>query len=104
MLQTIVQRDPANKRGDDITEILLTTLEAQISRGRADINSNCSNRRIVDCNIVPVGFVTPTSTVQVTDIEIGVVHGVVDKFSLQFSIDGDSVTIDSAITYEGEVK
>lgn len=102
MLQTIVERAPADRRGDDITDILLTTMDAQISRGRAEINATCSNRRKVDCNLVAAGFVAPTATVQVTDIELGPVYGVVDSFSLSFSVSGSDLDISASMTYEME--
>jgi len=102
MLQTIIERAPADHPGDDITDILLTTLDAQVARGRAEINSSCSNRRTVDCNLVPAGFVATTSTVQVTDMEFGPVFGVVDSFSLRFAVNGADLDITASMTYEME--
>lgn len=102
MLQTIVQRAPADRQGDDITEVLLTTIEAQVARGRSEINSVCSNRRLVDCNLTPTGFVRPTETVQITDMQLGPVWGVVDSYSLQISVNQSSLTVSTAIKYERE--
>lgn len=102
MLSTIVQRAPADKRGDDISDILLTTLEAQVARGRAEINRNCSNRRRLSCTVVPLGFIAPGSTVQVADMEQGALHGVVDSYSLSMAISGNDLQMSASMTYETE--
>lgn len=102
MLQTLVQRDPADRQGDDITDSLLTTIDVQVSRGQSDINQNCSDRLLVDSNIVPSGFVLPTSIIQITDNEVGPIYGIVNSFSLSFSVSSDSLSINSSLTYERE--
>ena len=102
MLQIVVQRQPADKQGQDISDPLLTTVDAQIERGQAEINQNCSSRMIVNGNCPASDYIEPGSTAQVTDMERGVYFAVVDSWALTLSINESQFSATSAVTFERE--
>lgn len=102
MLETLVQREPADKRGDDIFNAFLVTVDTHIARGRAEINSNCTNRKLISCSSIAEEFIIPTSVIQVTDSELGEKRGIVDSFSMEFSVSKNQLSIGSSVTYEIE--
>ena len=101
-MQTIVTRPPGDKQGPDISDALLTTRDAQIERGRAEINQNSTSRMMVSGNLPAIDYIEPGSTVQITDIERGAYRAVVDSWALTLSINDNQITANSAITFERE--
>jgi hypothetical protein len=101
-MQTIVTRPPGDKQGPDISDALLTTVDSQIERGRAEINQNCSSRMQINGNCTISNLVAPGSTVQVTDMENGVYYAVVDSWALNMSINGNQLDASTSIVLERE--
>jgi len=69
MISVIVQRDPADKQGPEISEFLITSEQVAIERGRNEIDYNSSNREIVTGSGPLKGFIRPGSLVEVADME-----------------------------------
>lgn len=102
MLQTIVQRAPGDKQGPDISDPLLTTKDAQVARGRGEINENSSSRTTIAGNGPVYGYMEPGSVVQVTDGESGQYLAILDSWSLTISVASNQFGANSAVTLEKE--
>ncbi len=97
-MSILVQRQPADKPGDDIVDSILTTPEAQLERGTHAINHNDRDRMIATGTVERVDFVSPRLMVRIMNKGVSKI-GLVSKFSGHISI-SDSVDIHSQITVE----
>ena len=102
MLQTIIQRLPGDRPGDDISDPLLTTVEAQMERGRNEIDFHFSNRVKVSGNGPADEYVDPGGLANITDSEKGQYRAMVESCSLVFDIGKKSIQASSSITFERE--
>jgi hypothetical protein len=101
-MQTLVTRLPADKQGPDISDQLLTTVDAQIERGRGEINENSTSRVMVSANCPATAYIEPGSTVCVTDMERGNWYGVVDSWALNIDIKDATIEASTSLVIERE--
>jgi hypothetical protein len=100
-MERIIQRHPADVEGPDIVDPLLTSEEAIIQRGRAEINENSKSKVDVSCNLIPgVGYIEPGTIVEVSDMELGKVRGMATSYSFSGSISKDSFDFSVSFNYE----
>jgi len=92
----IVQRSPADKPGDDIVSPILQTPEAQIERGRQEINFNSTDRIIKTCVVVDSEFIQPGELVSIQTGR-GVSVGMMTDFSISIRENG---FVSTSITVE----
>lgn len=101
-MNIIVERDPADKIcPEDIVDPLLVTDGAGRERGRAEINENCSDRKIISANGPKNTLIFPGKLVEVI-IKGKSVRGNLMMFSRTYNREGKNFTINSS--YEIEVE
>lgn len=99
MPSVIVQRKPANRPGDDITEPLLSDNIAKRERGRAEINRNEDDRKIITGSGPKGQFLLPGKLAEI-NIRGRFIRGSVTMFSRTYSLTGEVYQIDSAVSIE----
>lgn len=102
MTNVIVSRDPADTPGPDIVDNLLTTDIAAIARGRAEINHNCSSRKIVSGNGPKNTLMFPTFLTEVIKKTVRY-RGILTMYSRSYNRTGKQFTIDSSVTIEVKI-
>ena len=104
MITVLVQRDPANRQGSDITDPLLTSELAAVERGRNEIDANCSSRVQVSMETVPLAGVRPNQLVEVQDIAAPAWRGLLTGMTVRVSRDSEQVNASMTITVEREAQ
>jgi len=100
-MRVTVQRLPADRQGPDISDPLLTTIEAMTQRGRGEVNENAKSKMNVSGAMASsTDDIEPCSVIRVTDLEKGQYSAVVDSFSQVFDVKGKSFTASTSITFE----
>ncbi len=98
MMGIIVQRQPADKSGEDIINSVLTTVEAQVEAGTYYINHNMDDRVTYSGSKQGVAFIQPGTMVTVDNKGI-IKKGLLTKYSGRISI-GSSIEITTQVTIE----
>lgn len=80
-MSVIAQRQPADRPGPDIVSSALTTDEAKLERGRAEINYNVPDRVVETGSILELGFVRPGEMAQIQSKGVAK-NGVVTSFAI----------------------
>jgi hypothetical protein len=78
---SVIQREPADKPGDEIVSSILATPASQIERGRQEINYSSTDRVIKSGVIVASAFILPGSVVAVQD-RSNISLGMLTEFSI----------------------
>ena len=104
MITILVQRDPANRQGSDITDPLLTSELAAVERGRNEIDANCSSRVMVTMETLPISGARPNQMVEVQDIAAPAWRGLLTGMTVRVSRDGEQVNSSMTLTVEREVQ
>lgn len=102
MISVTVQRDPANRRGPDISDPLITSEAVAVERGRNEIDANCSQRQLVTLDVMPVAGVRVNSLVEVQGIDVQPWRGMVTAIAIRVALDGDQLTRTMTLTVERE--
>ena len=98
-MSTIVQRQPADKVGDDIVSSVLTTKEAQLERGTYEVNTNDRDRRTVEGSILDSSFLQPGGMYGI-DIRGERKNGLLTSYSYSMSLDGTNLSVDTNVSLE----
>ncbi len=95
-MSVIVQRQPADKPGDEIISSVLTTTDAQRERGAYEINSNMDDRIILDGATMGLDFIQP-GTMVTTDSKGIMKNGLVTQFGGRVTVNdsGSKLTIET---------
>jgi hypothetical protein len=101
MIAVIVQRQPSDKPGPDITEALLASEEAARERGRVEIDRNSTGRVMVTVSGPHRRFVSPGTLVQYHGRR-GSWVGLIRRCAITLSREGDSFTADRSLEIERE--
>lgn len=102
MISVTVQRAPADRQGQDITDPLLTAAHAAVERGRNEIDAQCSNRALVQTTGPHRLFVRPGTLVAHTGRRASW-RGMVRRCAITISRDGDQFTADRSLELEREL-
>lgn len=97
-----ISREPRDKAGPDIVDVLLTTEEAAKHRARAEINHNSSSRKSINGNGPKNTLMYPTKLVEVIKKRARY-KGILVMYSRSYNRDGNQFTIDSAVTIEAKI-
>lgn len=84
---SIIQREPADKPGDEIVSSILVTPASQIERGRQEINFNSTDRVIKTAGVVSNTFITLGELVAIQD-RTGISLGMLTEFSIKVNEHG----------------
>ncbi len=95
----IVQRQPADKPGDDIVDTILISASSQIERGRQEINYNSTDRVIKTGSVVSPSFVEPGVIIEIQD-KSGNTKGMVTGFSLSISSGNKEINTSTNVIVE----
>lgn len=98
-MKIIVQRQPADKQGDDIVDTLLKTEQAGVERGTAAINYSEKDRRNLTCEGVINQVVEPGKVVQLTDRE-RTHKGFVTMFARTYTVNDNTFNAIDALEIE----
>jgi len=101
MIAVIVQRQPANKPGPDITDPLITSENAARERGRNEIDNNSTNRALVNLT-GPHRLFVPTGTLVEYLGRRSSWRGMTRRCAITLSRDGDGFTGDRSLEAERE--
>jgi len=102
MIHVIVERDPGDKQGPDISDPLIVSVPGALERGRGEIDANCSPREIVSSNGPFKEYIPPGSMVEVADKEQLVWRGMVKSCAIVINRNGAKYTADTNLTVERE--
>jgi len=103
MISVIVERAPADRQGQDISDSLICTDAVAIERGRNEIDGQCSARERVEITRPLRGWVDPGALVEVADAEDAPWRGMVTGCVLELSRSGETeLTALSTLTIERE--
>ena len=102
MISAIVQRQPADKPGPDISDPLITAIPVATERGRNEIDANCSARQTVTLDIEPRAGLRINRIVEVQDLEQVAWRGLLTGIQMSASRDNDTVTRTLQVTLERE--
>ena len=103
MIAVIVERPPGDRQGPDISDPLVTSVEAARERGRNEIDRASTNRELVQSNGVLTTWIRPGAMVEVMDAEQHAWRGMVRSCAIVVNRDGDSVTASISLETEREV-
>ena len=103
MISVIVQRQPADKPGPDISDPLITSGTVAAERGRNEIDTNCSARQSVTLDIEPISGLRINRIVEVQDLEQVAWRGLITGIKMSAARDNDTVTRTMQVTIEREV-
>ena len=101
MISVMVERQPADKQGDDIHDPLLCAAEAAVERGRNEIDAASTNRRAVSLSGPYKQWTKPGILVEVQGRR-GVYRGMVRRSALTIQRRGKEFTADMALELECE--
>jgi len=104
MISVVVQRQPADKPGPDISDPLITSTTVAIERGRNEIDASCSPRQIVTVDIEPIAGLRVNRLVEIQDIEQVAWRGLVTNIDLREIRSGDQVNHSMQLTIEKEAE
>jgi len=104
MISVIVQRQPADKQGPDISESLITSELVARERGRNEVDYAYSNREIVTGTGPLKDILRPGSMIQVMDLEQGAWKGKLTNFSLKLNRTDSGIDASYSVTIEREVR
>lgn len=99
MSSIIVQRQPANRPGPDIINPLLADNVAKREKGRALINHNEDDRKIVTGDGPRSQFMTPGDLAEL-HIKGRTMRGAVTLYSRTYVLNGSNYQINSSISVE----
>lgn len=102
MIHVIVERQPANRQGPDISDSLITTEAVARERGRNEIDANSTNRYIVTGNGPLLSFIRPGSIVEVQQTSRPPYRAMVRKWALSITRDGDNFSATQSLELERE--
>jgi hypothetical protein len=102
MISVIVQRQPADKPGPDISDPLINSELVARERGRNAIDADYSARQTVTLDIEPVSGLRINQLVEVQDLEAVAWRSLITGISMSARRDADSVTRSQQITVERE--
>lgn len=92
----IVQRQPADKAGDEVVSPVLLTAGAQIERGRQEINYNSTDRVIKTCLLTRFSFCQPGEIVAIQGKD-GVIPGMLTDIAIEVE---NEVSVKTTISVE----
>lgn len=101
-MNVTIRRQPNDKAGPDIVDILLTTEQAGIVRGTSEINHNESSRKIIKGSGPKNTLMFPTKLVEVIKTRVRY-KGILTMYSRSYNRDGTLYTIDSSVTIEAKI-
>lgn len=101
-VNTIANRPPADKPGPDIVSPLFPNDAVAQERGRAEINHNCSSRKIVNGNGPKNTLMAPTFLVEIIKKNVRY-RGILTMYSRSYNKQGSMFTIDSAVSVEAKI-
>jgi hypothetical protein len=102
MIKALVKRGPADRPGPDITNPLITSVQAAVARGRAEIDRNCSHRVLVSSTGPFTGWIKPGALVEVADSEQVAWRGMVRSTALTMAMEDGEYKVDINLTIERE--
>ena len=88
----IVQRQPADKPGPQIVSTILRSVNAQMERGRNELNRSSTDMILKTGQLVDSSFIQPGDIVEIQD-KSGSVKGKVTSFSISGSHESSSINI-----------
>lgn len=98
----VVQRYPGDTPGPDIVDNILTDEIAARERGRAEINHNCSSRKIVHGNGPKNSLMYPCVLTEVIKKRVRY-RGILTMYSRSYNRAGSNFEIDSAMSIEVQI-
>jgi hypothetical protein len=100
MISIIVERPPADRQGDDISDDLLTSATAAVERGRNEIDASCSNRELISSSGPLKDFIRPGALIEVGDMEQQVWRGMVKSVAITVDRTEESFAADINLVTE----
>lgn len=100
MISVIVERQPADRQGPDISEPLITSEAVAVERGRNEIDASCSSREIVTGSGPLRGYLQPGKLIEIMDMESGPWRGRITAFSLTLTRGETDFSADMNLTVE----
>lgn len=100
MISVIVQRQPADRQGPDISEPLICSEPVAVERGRNEIDRNSTNREIVTGTGPLRRFISPGPLLEVMDLEHGPWRGMVTGCALSLTRGESDFSADINLTVE----
>jgi len=97
-MSIIVQRAPADKPGEVIISSILTTIEAQLERGKYQINNDMDDRVTMDGTVIDLDFYQPGKMARIDNRGL-VKNGLITKCSGHIKV-SKNVDIRSQVTVE----
>ena len=85
MIEILVKRGPGDKQGQDITDALITSVPVALARGAAEINTSCSDRKILSIATVLLPMTMPGGLVKITTYK-GSRIGKLKSFEKEYSL------------------
>ena len=104
MIAVIVERPPGDRQGPDISDPLVTSVEAASERGRNEIDRACTNRELVQSSGALATWIRPGVLVEVLDAEQHAWRGMIRSCALVINRGVDSVTADINLEIEREAQ
>jgi hypothetical protein len=98
-MATTVQRLPADKPGEAIVSAVLTSVEAQLERGRYEVNTEDKDRRTVSADIVECDFIQPGG-LHTIDNKGFQKNGLLVNFDYSCEASTDSVSVTTTMKLE----
>jgi len=95
-------RPPADKPGPDVVSPLFSDDAVAKERGRAEINHNCSSRKMVQGNGPKNTLMAPTFLVEIIKKRVRY-RGILTMYSRSYNRQGSTFTIDSAVSVEAKI-
>ena len=99
-INVLVQRAPANQEAEEITDVLCTTEEAAVARGRAFIDEHYKDRLIISGKGPLFNCIEPGIKALIQDREIPDYYADIVGVAISISISDNSVNADIDLTME----
>jgi len=100
MISLLVERGAGDKRGEDITDELITSDIVAQERGRNEIEYNYSDREEVTTTGPFSGFLRPGKLAEVADSEGVIFRGMIKSCAIEFSFSGGEFAADTSLEIE----
>lgn len=88
-IKVTVFRQPADNRGDDIVNPLITTVVQAVAVGTVAIDDGCTNRMEVSGAMPGQEHMIPSKVVRVTDSDLGQFNCFLESYESVDSMDSD---------------
>ena len=99
MIEILVKRGLGDKQGPDITDALITSVPVALARGATEINTACSDRKILSLSTSLLPLTMPGGLVRMTTYK-GVRVGKLKSMTKEYSLSESEFTASCTINVE----